>query len=755
MTRLTTKTLEEAMESARELLQDSIVTKLYELTYQASVADYILPGFSSNDPRILSIEAIEGINFVGNWTTEEDLEVGVDYDLYQQYDTVDLGYGAASGEDLYQGISIAVLSFKDNSTVYIRYKYQSPDFLPVLTNFAGSSQLLMFLSAIFSNVQQDLVSLASSIDAFGINSSGEDLDRLGTIAGLEKTTAIQTTGSVQITNDSSSETFTIAPETRFVARSQSFNIAFKSESGSGSVGPLSTATISVIAVDGGKLGNVGSYSITTIFTDAGLTTRALSYVSVTNPPLISGSPNEFNNGADEESEEAFRKRIQLTFQSFKTSSYSSLEKAAFDTGFLSDVTAFDIRNRKGIPLHSNIISLQTPAGNILSPTAISSIQAAVDAVQATGQFTRYEQTMHAYLSIDADVFVDASILEDTTDLDTTITNTLTAHINAKTIGADIFPSTLLALIISSISVKDAVLNETKLTEYVSELSDTDTEIELSNSSGAEENRIAVELKFNSIKWTETDQYDGANAYLDVANTPIDETIDPRVNKAVFDYNDEYRPSPLNVTDFFASVTVSGTRINFTPGEDPTDPIVSGEYVFYDYNQYDNLILDGIRVVLDGVDGQYVDVQINYGSTPFGTLLHADTQQIITLNGNEEPKLYEVLFDNPVTFDPASNKYWIIITAGGTNNNITKIPLDSANQLVPLNPELYIDGWAESTPAPPDGTYERAYMRAIYHSFKKISGATVYEKIVIPSRSQHSESSRMLDTVLTFKEFVEE
>jgi uncharacterized phage protein gp47/JayE len=758
MVRLTTKTLPEIIDTVRETLQDSIISEVYELTYQAAVTTFALPGHSTTDPRVLSIERIEGINNEGNYITEEDLIEGTDYDLWQENGTVETGFGAASGQSHYEGITIAILSFKENSIVYIQYKYQVPDFRPILTNFAANSQLNMILSALLSNVQADLTTVGGSVNAMDLATAvGDELVRIGsTITGETKIPASETTGIVQITNNSASDTFSITSSTRFVARFGSSFIQFRSVAGSGSVGPLATANISVIAVEAGKLANVGPYSITEVYVDAGLTTKASADIVITNPPQISGEDNFFNNGVDEEGDDLYRQRVQLTINSFRTSSYSTIEKAILDTGLVSDAKVFDIDNHKGLPANSNVIAIQTPTGNILSPTSLSLVKQKVDEVIGTGQTRRFEQTMAVYISVIADIFVSASTLEDTAELEDQLNNTLINHIISKNIGADIFPSTLLALIVSSAQVIDASFTSLEVTEYVSEVFTLDSFIELSDNAGASQNEVMLQLHFNSVARTEVTQYDGIDAFLDVANTPIDERTNPIVQRAVLDFNNEYRASPLNIFDYFSSVTVSGTRINYDLTPAGEDPIISGDFLIIEYNQYSQVIVDGVRVILDGVDGQSIEIEIRVGVTPStATLLHADTQQVVTLTGNGLPTLYEVKFDNPQTLDPASNIYWIHLKKGTSNTNQTKVSVDTTNQNVPFNPEMHVDGQAETTPGAPDGTFERSYNRATYQSYQILTGASAFNKIIITSKGQYPESARIVDNEFTFKEFIEE
>ena len=232
-------------------------------------------------------------------------------------------------------------------------------------------------------------------------------------------------------------------------------------------------------------------------------------------------------------------------------------------------------------------------------------------------------------------------------------------------------------------------------------------------------------------------------------------VNPLVNRAVLDFNNEFRASPLNIQDYFQSVSVAGTRVNYDVSI-VGDNILTNDDLIVDYNQYDNVTLDGIRVLLNGVDGQKVKIELRVGATATAAaLVDADTQQVITLDGGGIPKLYEATFATSQILDPSSNIYWLFIQYDNTNTDVTSLVIDTTNSPVPFNPEIDVDGQFESTPAVPDGTYERAFVRAVYHTWVSLVGSAAYTKIIIPSRSLQSESSRILSTTLTFKEFIEE
>jgi hypothetical protein len=755
MPRIEIKDLKDVIETARLVLQDSTITKIFKIRYRAAISVYILPGFrETGDTRIMGIDFIEGTSITGNWINETTLITGIDYALYDNYATVDLGYGAATNQPLYRGITIAPLTFRDNSDVYIRYKYQDPDFRPILTNFSGNSNLLRILTAILSSLQTELVVLSGSINNFTLDAVGEDLRRLITLAGIIPSEPASTTGIVRVQNTSVTTALSLSAATRFVAIRGSSYIQFKLVAGSANVGANSTANLNVIAVEPGKQSNVGPYAVTRGFFDQSLTDPFPDYILVSNPPIISGVANLFNNGADTETDNTLRRLYRTTMLAAKSSNHTVVEKAVLTTALVYDVVAFDYNRRKGVSVHHTTLSVQPFDATLLSQTSLSVIQQAALAVAPIGHRIRVEQTMNLYITINTEVFVPSTIIGNTDSTEALIVSSLSEHINSRGIGNDLLPSTLLALITSSIEVNDANFTELTFTEFVSEVPEHDGNIQLSDATGVKQNELMLQIPFNSQPAWETAAYDGINAFLDVANTPVDSRINARVNKAVLDYRNEYRPSPLNVTDFFNSVTELNSRITFNPALDVNDPVVSGEIMGYNYNFYDNIILSGIRIMLSGVVGQKVAVELRIGASPStATLVHADTQKVITLT-SETATMYTIFFTNDQTLNPADQIYWLHIRPDATNTNITSVPVNTSLYPVPFAPEAHIDGQAETTPAAPDGVFQRIFLAASYHAFTRLTGADVYKKLPVPSKSIRAESARLLEINITFKEFID-
>jgi phage-related baseplate assembly protein len=755
MVRIEEKTIDDFIAVVSDALQNSLITTTYSFTYRVGQTNYTLPGFATNNPRIYSIEGIEGVGYSPeDYITENDIDEGVEYSLWDDYSTPEYvgdNYGIASGVQVYSGITIADQTFKDGSTIFVKYKYQNTNYVPVLTNFSQNSMLRKLLTSVILNVQQTNNQVANSIKAFGIESYGDDLTRIASLVNLTPYSAVKTTGQVKVSNSDVND-YVVTTSHRFATISGGSYIAFKPLIAT-SIPAGSFAYVDVEAVDSGSKFNVGSYSISVGFTDTDLTVQVPSTITLTNPPIGDvGQDNYFNNGADEETDESFQSRVKLAFSQSKTASYSTLEKAAEDTNLIHSALVYDTSNRKGFNPNEIEIVVSTKTGNILSDTSLSQIVDAMNTVKPSGSILTVKQSMNTYINFVVDVFVDVSTLSDTSQLDTDIKKSIDDFINAKEIGEDILPSSIISIIRGFGDVLDVDIVSSTVTEYVSEVNSLDSRVYIDNA-GTETTMIALEVPFNSAtSKTETQVHSAgaANGTYTVLNSPIDSRVSPRVNRAVTGYDGLKRPSALNITDYWLSNTT--TVITYDYNKEPSYPIVNSDELIFDYNYYDNLLLDGFRVRLGGTSGDVVALDFGYtdGSDPIYTGGSVNFTSVatatVTLNGTE--KYYDFNFSSQQTVAPQTNKYWIILKkSSGTANSY--LPVNTSNPFVHYNPKIL-----EDTSSPFGNAFTSVNKRAMYHSFTKFTGANVNKKLKIPSVSDEVEKPVAYTHTLNFKLFEE-
>ncbi len=770
MVRINDKTIDDFLAKAQETLQNSLIETGYSLTYSTGTLNYILPGFATNNERIFSIDSIEGTGFLPeNYLTEDNLIEGVDYSLYDNYPSIERvpdGYGTASGNQVYTGITIADQTFKDNTVVHIKYKYQNLNYVPILTNFSPNSVLRMILTASLINTQETNSELTQSIDSFGLNASGTDLDRIATLVGLERTDADSTTGQVKLYNNDTVNNYSVSTSHRFVALSGGTSLAFapatsisvpKWDGTTAHDDRLDFVFVDVIATEAGSYYNVGSNSISTGFTNSELTGRTPTTLIISNPPLGDiGQQNLFDNGTDEETDDDFRKRISVTFSQAKTSSYSTIETAVINTGFVNHVNVFDIDLKKN--LAENVIEtfVATETGARLSSSSLSQILDAIALIKPAGSRPSIRQTLNNYVNFDFNIYVNQETIGDTTSLETELNNLIDEFINTKGIGEDILPSTVVSILKTVGDVKDIEINSHTTTEFTSEVATYDGTITLA-SGGAATNWIAIEVPFNSATNTVYDtEVDIANDIyeLDIYGEPfpIDDRTQPRINIGIVGYDGLVRPSPLDRTDYRDAVATR-TDMSYDPLTLGGDGIAESDLVLFNYNYFDNTLLDGFRIRLGGDADSQVTVDFGHGNDPdaFASII---TPVVVNVDGGE--KIYDVPLasqlecNNDPTHSPEADTFWLLLKyTGGTGD--CHLPVDTTESTLAFNPALYIDDDAAG-----GGTFtDVSQQRANWHSYTTTIDANAYKKIVIPSQTDEPEKPISYTHTYNFLLFVEE
>jgi uncharacterized phage protein gp47/JayE len=784
MVRINDKTIDDFLAKAQDALQNSLIETGYSFTYEVGTINYILEGFAISNERIYSIESIEGTGFLpenyitdGTDLIEGDITSGYDYELFDNYSAPEIvpdGYGTSSGKQVYSGISIADQTFKDGSTVHIKYKYQNLNYIPILTNFSPNSILRMILTSTLLNLQETNSELIQSIETFGLNATGTDLDRLATIVGLERTEAVFTTGQIKLVNNDTVNNYSVSTSHRFAAISGGTYLAFAPLTGISVPKDGGEVFIDTIAVESGSIYNVGSNSISIGFTNIELTSRTPTTLIISNPPLGDiGQQNLFNNGTNDETDEDFRKRVSLAFSQTKTSSYSTIEKAIEDTNLADHIRVYDIDNKKDLAENAIQSYVATETGAKLAASSLTQILEAIETIKPAGSRPSVRQTLNTYINFDLNIYVDQTTIGDTTSLETELTELIDEFINSKGIGEDILPSSIVSIIKGVNEVLDVEINNHTITEFASEVATYDGQINIATA-GVADNWIALEIPLNSATNLVYDLE--GNISGDIYNLvtygdpyPIDDRTSPRVNIGVTGYDGLMRPSPLDRTDYWVSETRS--TITYNPGLAGGDGITTTDYVLFNYNYFDNTLMDGLRIRLGGDSGNVVGVDFGYGSNPddvnfysFVTDESVLDAMTVTLDGTE--KLYDIPFelssvpvqldlDNytdgspPDDWSPDSTKFWIILKYSSGSGD-SYLPVDTQQTPMAFSPTIYEDADTNGT------VFETSSQkRANWHSYTTYTNADAYKKIVIPSQTDEPEKPISYIHTFNFALFVEE
>lgn len=762
MVRINDKTLEDFIVSSQDVLQNSLVTVSHSFQYNVGQTNYTLPGFATGNERIYSIESIEGTGYLPeDYITEDDLTEGVEYSLWDDYSSpefVDSGYGTSSGDQVYSGVTIVDQTFKDKSTVHVKYKFQNPNYVPILTNFSPNSVLRMILTAILINNQQTNLQLSNSIKTFGIEATGEDLDRIATLVGLTRTSATFTSGQVLATNTDSTD-YTVTTAHRFGSIAGGGFITFKPVNTT-IVPANGTAYIDVEATEAGSSFNVGANSITYVFTTNNLTTQAPNTISVINPPVGNvGQENLFNNGADEETDAAFRNRIISAFSQTKTSSYNTIEKAVEDTSLIKTVRVYDIDLKKDLNENEIFVAVATQDGNILSDTSLSQILDESNVVKPAGSILTVRQIMNTYIGFDFTIYVSVSTLSNTAQLEADLTEQVDEFIKSKEIGEDVLPTSVVSILRGNTEVIDLIVNNNTVSEYVSEVGSLNSTISLATG-GTADNYIAIEVPFNSATNFVNDLDSTLAGTYDLSANgdpyPVDRRTAPRVNIGVEGYDGLIRPSARNRRDYY----LGGARDTITYDPDPdatgTDEIKDTDTVLFNYNYFDNTTIDGFRIRLGGDSGNVVSIDFGYGSdgSPDNTSANWNSLATATATLDGTERLYEFEFstqidtNNDPTYSPEATTFWIILSHSSGSGD-SYLPIDNTGTTVPFNPALLTDAEADAQ------VFETTTSdRAIWQSYTKNVSNTAYEKIIIPSETDQPENPVPYNYTFTFAKYIE-
>ena len=765
MVRINEKSIDDFLIKAQETLQNSLIETGYSFTYNTGTLSYVLPGFATDNERIYAILSIEGTGFLPeDYLTEDNLIEETDYSLWDNYsieEKVPDGYGTSSGKQVFTGITIADQTFKDNSIVHLKYKYQNPNYIPLLTNFSPNSILRMILTATLLNIQETNEELTQSMDAFGLDAGGEDLDRIATMVGLTRTTAVTTEGSVKIFNNSTTSSYGITTGHRFAAIAGGKLLGFAAAA-SVTIQKNQFKYVKVKAVEAGSYYNVGSNSISLGFTNVGMTAPTPSTIAITNPPLLENNdPNLFNNGTDEETDDDFRKRVSVTFSQAKTSSHSTIEKAVIDTNLTSYVRVYDIETKKDLAVNHVQSFIATENGVRLDATTLTTILDAIKAVKPSGSLPTIKQTLNTFINFDINIYVDSNSIGDTTTLNLELIELLDEYINTKEIGEDILPSAVVSLLKGVNEVLDIEINSHTITEFASEAPTYAGKIEIITAD-VEQNWIGLEMPLNSATHLHSEVESGIGGdILDLAASglpyPVDERTLPRVNNGVIGYDGSVRATPLDIADYYSSGDES--TIGYTPdvGFNSGDGIADTDLVLFNYNYFDNTLVDGFRIRFGGDLDNTISVQLEYGSSPDASS-PIGSAVIVTLDGTE--RLYDVPLPTQLELDdigsgysPDASIFWLIIKDdSGTGNSW--LPVDDQQTPIAFNPATYEDADADgiSWTDPGDTISQK---RANWHSYTTYTDANAYKKIVIPSVTDEPEKPISYTHTLNFSLFVEE
>ena len=307
------KTKDEIREDMIGYLRDGIAHTEYEtISFVAGTADYTLVGDGvPSGTSLIEITAIEGLSDDGNWIPSEGsfnnvsaLVEDTDYSLIRASGVV-----SPVGTELYQQLRFTDANvFRHASNFYVSYKYYDSEKLAVMTNFNTGSIIGAIVESVSQRLANDYVLQERVYNSGHLElAQGSDLDRHGTIWGLERQVDGFSQGIVTVTNDGAD--ITIDNNSAFVSFVGGESLVFNAVTG-GSVASGTSVNFTVQADQTGVRYNVGSNSIVKLYTDAFFDVEVTGVdVTVTNTSTVDGASNLFSGGANDETDDDFRVRI--------------------------------------------------------------------------------------------------------------------------------------------------------------------------------------------------------------------------------------------------------------------------------------------------------------------------------------------------------------------------------------------------------------------------------------------------------------
>jgi len=693
---LNTKNREELREEMVDQAQSGIVlVEREKVTFTSSTNSYRLLGSGETDISIVSIISIEGIRndgfYVHPTETFQGVDIwasGSDYALSGSVETVAPSYaGTIAGSTLYDYLVWNNNLPKDNTDFLVTYIYfdnhkvSNPN-RP--TSFADGSLANSFLSAfatIVGNMYNELDN--SHKQSYISTATGVDLRLHGEVYGVDAFDASSSSGSVEIinyTNDDFDITgairFTTAGVVPVVFKATSFDPI--PASGAGGVG---VGIIEIESVGVGFSQNVGINNISRMYNDVGLTSLiATTDLTVSNPGVINGSSNLFNQGSNEESDELYKKRLTGTINKRGNATKSAIEGAVNTLPSIATSRVYDWEDKKSIaPKNFQVFVVGSDDKILIDPSLISSVSQEINDVKPVGTRSIIQTPMGVYIDVDAEIFIERRYYADRTNISQLVSNSLTSYINDREVGQDILYSKIIEEAMKVPRVKNFTINSLKASEYAFHVYDKSNTFLVFGSGATDDNPFAQQFTKMARGYRDVFLYSGS-AVFNTSGTQISGEITPSVFLAIKDNNDIWSRDPQYAIDWYSSAGTSDVTIDEDAGSGAGVLLTSGsDYLLFDYESYQTHTIDGVRILLSGsVSGSSIPMGVGIYS---GASEPTDRLTEGSFNAIDGIKEYEVEFSQ-ITLGSGTNDFWLVVsgTTDPTNDDRVYVLLENAQRI---------------------------------------------------------------------------
>lgn len=695
---------DELYEQIVEYLRDGIVQVEYEeLTYLQSTSTYTL----AND-NITEITAIEGINKdgyyippTGTFNNVSALVNNNDYQLtYSGTQTTDPKNNVLYSNLVFNNAS----QFKNNSKVFVSYKYYDSTRLSNITNFQTGSVAGM-IARNLANQLSNLYQINNRTYEAGFLSlaKGNDLDNHADGWGLTRQNGAFATGIIKLTIGSGGTTLVVnnnyVAVSAIAGQTLGFQITSPVTGFSYETAPGTSSYYNVQAVAIGSKYNIGANTVSILYNSASFATdvTADANISVSNPILTNdGLLNTFSGGQDIETDDDLRTRIYRKANKLGRASLPAMKAALEDLDFVKNVKILDYETNPDLDADTFYVYAVGDSGLKLltDTTSKTNLRNEINEYRPVGTQFSILSPMGIFINFSgtATLFQEDGI--NTTETLSAIETNITNYINDLQIGEDVIYSQLIEEAMIVPGVYKFEIDKLDYTEFATNpyaFNNTDQKI-IDNTTGTPTKQwYRQDFKWLPSLKTETKLYDGNTTYTmtysDIVNSPS-----PYVLLSIQDSDGNYIRDPSYTTNWYTSNSDSTITINVNAGAGVGRTLATNvDYLTFYYENAGTDTIDKLRVKLSNnystaSHSGSVELYIYSGSSSPTDLV--DQATITILSGTRD---YEVTLDGgSLTVDDARTGVYYAIFSGINTSSGTYIslPVSLSGTTGALNTQLY-------------------------------------------------------------------
>ncbi len=675
-----------------EQVRDGIVVKEREkITFSSNQNAYLLEAAGSGAITIVSITSIEGVRNDGFYAHPTDTfnsidpwEEDTDFVLSGSSPTTAPSYaGVIAGDTLYdylvwQGSDKP----EDGSSFYISYKYFDENkainpkrpisFSPGSIGKAYANSFANLVGNMYNELQN------SHQQNKLPTATGEDLILWGEIYEVDIRTATPSTGFVQVINNTGGD-LDVTTSNRFATAG--FNKVIFIPTQSKTIGDGQTDVVTVESSETGYDQNVGINTIIVLFESSDLSTQ-VSNVTISNPGTVAGNSNLFNDGANVESNNAYRDRIQLAINKRGTATKSAIAGAVQSLASIRQAKVFDFEDKKSIDKPNIHVFVVGEADKIVKdPAILSDVGLEVQEVKSAGIQYVTVVPMGIYVDISGSVYVDRAFATQASIIATDVSTAITNHINGLNVGEDVVYSRLVEEAMKVSNVRKFEIEEKKYSEYAFHPFDQSSTWEVYASGtddpyGQQFSKLAKGYH-DVFLWED-------NEVFTSSGSQISGDVTPSVFLAIQNKNGLWVRDPQYLIDWYASNGANSITINSGAGSGSSVFLTSGSsYLLFNYESFENHVIDGLRVLMSGSIGSgdssaTVEISMWSGASEPTTKIDSGTVSVVA--GTNE---YEIIFGSQYVFDSDTQKHWVVISGTQLEAELSgtqiHIPIENATR----------------------------------------------------------------------------